>query len=88
MDNTSCSDSDETDSDSDVDMDTDSDQQGDSDSEDNGSLFDTNQGDERIHYGAKRRYPGHTPLDLTKSQKVRLHLFFIRYSQIFLWGLA
>ncbi|PIO35776.1 Nuclear factor NF-kappa-B p100 subunit [Aquarana catesbeiana] len=70
VDSASCSDSDETDSDSDVDMDTDSDQQGDSDSEDNESL-DTNQGNERIHYGAKRRYPGHTPLDLTKSQKVR-----------------
>ncbi|XP_072279986.1 nuclear factor NF-kappa-B p100 subunit isoform X2 [Pyxicephalus adspersus] len=67
---TTCSDSDETDSDSDVNMDTDSDQQGDSDSEDSGAS-DTQQENERIHCGAKRRYPGHTPLDLTKSQKVR-----------------
>ncbi|CAI9568318.1 unnamed protein product [Staurois parvus] len=77
-------DSDETDSDSDVHMDTDSDQQGDSDSEDNGSL-NTNQRNERIHYGAKRRYPGHTPQDLTKSQKVRLQLFLIKYSQIYIF---
>ncbi|XP_018410069.1 PREDICTED: nuclear factor NF-kappa-B p100 subunit [Nanorana parkeri] len=67
---TACSDSDETDSDSDVSMDTDSDQQGDSDSEDSGTM-DTYRENERIQCGAKRRYPGHTPLDLTKSQKVR-----------------
>ncbi|KAM5142242.1 nuclear factor NF-kappa-B p100 subunit [Mantella aurantiaca] len=65
-----CSDSDETDSDSDIQMDTDSDQQGDSDSEDR-RTSDTHPANERIHCGAKRRYPGHTPLDLTKSQKVR-----------------
>ncbi|XP_056386540.1 nuclear factor NF-kappa-B p100 subunit [Hyla sarda] len=58
------SDSDDTDSESDVQMDTESDQQGDSDSEDD-------QDNRRISCGVKRRYPGHTPLDLTRSQKVR-----------------
>ncbi|XP_068114021.1 nuclear factor NF-kappa-B p100 subunit isoform X2 [Hyperolius riggenbachi] len=65
------SDSDDTDSDSDVDMDTDCDQQGDSDSEDGSTSVDTGREHQRIHCGMKRRYPGHTPLDLTRSQKVR-----------------
>ncbi|XP_075072727.1 nuclear factor NF-kappa-B p100 subunit [Mixophyes fleayi] len=62
---TASSDSDDTDSDSDVYMDTDSDQQGDTDSEG------TDQEIRTIHCGVKRRYPGHTPLDLTRSHKVR-----------------
>ncbi|XP_069836682.1 nuclear factor NF-kappa-B p100 subunit [Dendropsophus ebraccatus] len=64
------SDSDDTDSDSDVQMDTDSDQQGDSDSGDDETI-DTDEDNRRIYCSVKRRYPGHTPLDLTRSQKVR-----------------
>ncbi|XP_063817469.1 nuclear factor NF-kappa-B p100 subunit isoform X2 [Pseudophryne corroboree] len=65
---TASADSDDTDSDSDVQMDTDSDQQGDTDSEDGDP---TEQANRRVQCGVKRRYPGHTPLDLTRSQKVR-----------------
>lgn len=65
------SDSDDTGSESDVQMDTDSDQQGDTDSEDDETI-DTDQDNRRIYCGVKRRYPGHTPMDLTQSQKVRL----------------
>lgn len=64
------SDSDDTGSESDVQMDTDSDQQGDTDSEDEETI-DTDQDNRRIYCGVKRRYPGHTPMDLTQSQKVR-----------------
>ncbi|KAM4030765.1 nuclear factor NF-kappa-B p100 subunit isoform 2-T2 [Anomaloglossus baeobatrachus] len=63
------SDSDYTDSESDVEMDTDSDQQGETESED--ETIDPEQEHRRIHCGVKRRHPGHTPLDLTQSQKVR-----------------
>ncbi|XP_069609385.1 nuclear factor NF-kappa-B p100 subunit [Ranitomeya imitator] len=64
------SDSDDTDSESDVEMDTDSDQQGETESEEDGTI-DAEQDNGRIHCGVKRRHPGHRPLDLTKSQKVR-----------------
>ncbi|XP_040291263.1 nuclear factor NF-kappa-B p100 subunit [Bufo bufo] len=64
------SDGDDTDSESDVQMDTDSDQQGDTDSEEDETI-DTDHDHSRIYCGVKRRYPGHTPLDLTRSQKVR-----------------
>ncbi|XP_071987010.1 nuclear factor NF-kappa-B p100 subunit [Engystomops pustulosus] len=64
------SDSDDTDSESDVQMDTDSDQQGDTDSGEDETM-DSDQDNRRICCGVKRRYPGHTPLDLTRSQKVR-----------------
>ncbi|KAG8435111.1 hypothetical protein GDO86_013167 [Hymenochirus boettgeri] len=68
-------------SDSDVQMDIDSDQQGDSDTGSATMDSDSELNREemkiegglvsRSHCAAKRRYPGHTPLDLTKSQKVR-----------------
>ncbi|KAM9323765.1 nuclear factor NF-kappa-B p100 subunit [Gastrophryne carolinensis] len=61
------SDSDEVDSGSDVHMDTDSE---DSDSEDS-EASDTEQETQRIQCGVKRRHPGHTAMDLTRSQKVR-----------------
>ncbi|KAM3913714.1 nuclear factor NF-kappa-B p100 subunit isoform 2-T2 [Leptodactylus fuscus] len=64
------SDSDDTDNDSDVQMDIDSDQQGDNSSEEEETI-DTDQDNRRISCGVKRRYSGHTPLDLTQSQKVR-----------------
>ncbi|XP_075697725.1 nuclear factor NF-kappa-B p100 subunit [Rhinoderma darwinii] len=66
---TASSDSDETDSESDMQMDTDSDQQEETDSQDETMYLD--QENRRIYCGVKRRYPGHTPLDLTQSQKVR-----------------
>ncbi|KAG9485165.1 hypothetical protein GDO78_008327 [Eleutherodactylus coqui] len=66
----SSSDGDDTDSESGVQMDTsDSDQQEDSDSEEDETI-ETDE-DNRLYCGVKRRHPGHTPLDLTKSQKVR-----------------
>ncbi|KAM4702597.1 nuclear factor NF-kappa-B p100 subunit [Rhinophrynus dorsalis] len=63
-------------SDSDVEMDTESDHQVATDS-DSSTTMDSDcdhSGEEinrRTHCAVKRRYPGHTPLDLTRSQKVR-----------------
>ncbi|KAM8924062.1 nuclear factor NF-kappa-B p100 subunit [Pelodytes ibericus] len=64
------------DSDSDVHMDTDSDHQGDSDSEGSATMdsdgdHSWEEMDRSAHRGTKRRHAGHTPLDLTRSEKVR-----------------
>ncbi|XP_075466819.1 nuclear factor NF-kappa-B p100 subunit isoform X2 [Ascaphus truei] len=66
----------DTDSDSDVRMDTDSDRQLNSDSDSSADMdsecdHSGEEVDRRRHRAVKRRHPGHTPLDLTRSQKVR-----------------
>ncbi|KAM4636318.1 nuclear factor NF-kappa-B p100 subunit isoform 2-T4 [Discoglossus pictus] len=71
-----CSKSDGSDSDSDVQMDTDSDHQLDSDSDTSVDIdSDCEHSEEEVeqtpHCTMKRKHPGHTPLDLTRSQKVR-----------------
>ncbi|XP_053306905.1 nuclear factor NF-kappa-B p100 subunit isoform X2 [Spea bombifrons] len=63
-------------SDSDIRMDTDSDHQGDSDSDTNVSMDSDDdhtckQTETRTQCAVKRRHVGHTPLDLTRSEKVR-----------------
>ncbi|XP_018080896.1 nuclear factor NF-kappa-B p100 subunit-like isoform X2 [Xenopus laevis] len=74
--------SDTSESDSDVQMDTDSDHHGDTDTDSSNAgdsdcehraeeMQSREQRNIRPHCAVKRRYPGHTALDLTKSQKVR-----------------